>query len=466
MLKSIKVLLPVLCLYVFPLHSQTADDDAIFIRKIHEQTLTNGKCYEWLRELCEIAPGRIAGSSAYQKAVNYTSKKLLETGFDTVFLQPVKVQYWNRGGTEMANISWKVDDENSIEVPLNVLSLGNSVGTGPFGVKAQIIEVKSLDEVDKLGSAVAGKIVFYNRPMDPAYTNTFKSYGSAVDQRVYGASKAAEYGALAVMVRSMTLAMDDHPHTGTLVYKEGIDKIPAVAVSTNQANFISSLIERGAEPVVYIQNNCKFEEEKTDYNVVAEIKGSEYPNEIILVGGHLDSWDLGDGAHDDGAGCVQSMEVLHTLKSMNYKPKRTLRCVLFANEENGLAGGLEYARMAKENKEFHLLALESDAGGFSPRGFSFDAHAEVLVPLYRSISRFVPLFESYGLFFETGGSGADISPLKEMKGLLSGLRPESQRYFDYHHTAIDTFDKVHKRELELGAAAMASLVYIVDKYGL
>ena len=446
--------------------AQTTDEDAIFIKKIHEQTLTRGKCYEWLRELCEKAPGRIAGSQAYQNAVEYTSKKLLEIGFDTVFLQPVKVQYWNRGGTEIARLSWRVDDQNYMEIPIDILSLGNSVGTGTEGIKGEIIEVNSLDEVDSLGNAVAGKIVFFNRPMDASHVNTFRAYGSAVDQRAYGASKAAEHGAVAVIVRSMTLALDDFPHTGTLVYKEGIKKIPAVAVSTNQANFISSLIARGVEPAIYIENHCRFEGERMDYNVIAEIKGSDKPEEFIIVSGHLDAWDVGEGAHDDGAGCVQAMEVLHTLKSLNYRPKRTLRCVLFANEENGLAGGLEYARKAKENNEFHLLAVESDAGGFSPRGFSFDAHPDVIISQYRSVSKFLPLFESYGIFFETGGSGADINPLKDMKGLLCGLRPDSQRYFDYHHTAIDTFDKVHKRELELGAAAMAFLVYIVDKYGL
>lgn len=446
--------------------AQTTDEDAIFIKKIHDQILINSKCHEWLRELCEKAPVRIAGSKAYQNAVEYTSKKLLEIGFDTVFLQPVKVQYWSRGDLETARLSWRADDKNFMDIPLEILSLGNSIGTGPDGVKGEIIEVKSLDEVDTLGSAVKGKVVFFNRPMDASQVNTFKAYGSAVDQRVYGASKAAEYGAVAVIVRSITLALDDFPHTGTLVYKDGIKKIPAVAVSTNHANFISSLIARGVNPSIYIENHCRFEGERVDYNVIAEIKGSEKPEEIILVSGHLDAWDVGEGAHDDGAGCVQAMEVLHTLKSLNYRPKRTLRCVLFANEENGLAGGREYARQAKENNEFHLLAIESDAGGFSPRGFSFDAHPDVIISQYRSVCRFLPLFESYGIFFETGGSGADINPLKDMKGLLCGLRPESQRYFDYHHTANDTFDKVHKRELELGAAAMTSLVYIVDKYGL
>ena len=212
----------------------------------------------------------------------------------------------------------------------------------------------------------------------------------------------------------------------------------------------------------FFNQNCKVYGDIQSFNVIGEIKGSDFPNEIMVVGGHLDSWDLGDGSHDDGAGCVQSMEVLRLFKATNYKPKRTIRVVLFMNEENGLRGGRKYAEMAKKKKEQHVFALESDAGGFTPRGFSFDCSDEN----FAQIESWKPLFEPYLIhLFVRGGSGADIGPLKDSNLVLSGLRPDSQRYFDHHHAENDTFEHVNKRELELGAASMASLVYLMYKYG-
>jgi len=294
---------------------------------------------------------------------------------------------------------------------------------------------------------------------------TFNAYGGAVDQRVWGASKAAEYGGVGAIVRSMTLRQDDHPHTGTMVYKEEFPKISSLAISTNDANFLSDLLKK-EKVTMTVRNNCSPGEEAVSYNVIGEITGTTYPDEIIVIGGHLDAWDVGGGAHDDGAGCAHSLAVIEILNGIGYRPQRTVRCVMFMNEENGLAGGKEYARVSNEKGEYHLAALESDAGGFVPRGFSFDGHAEVLKPFYAKVSKWLPLLESYGLYFTTGGSGADIGPLKSQKGLLIGLRPDSQRYFDYHHTTIDQIEAVNKRELELGAASMASLIYLIDKYGL
>ena len=206
--------------------------------------------------------------------------------------------------------------------------------------------------------------------------------------------------------------------------------------------------------------------QKTSYNVIGEIKGSTHPDEIILVGGHLDSWDVGEGAHDDGAGCVQAMGVLQLIKKLGYQPKRTIRCVLFMNEENGLAGATAYKEASNANKEFHLAAIESDRGGFSPRGFTADGEAAVFTKKFKKVNTWSPLLEPYGLQLSKGGAGADINGLKSQQGLLFGLLPDSQRYFDYHHTATDTFDTVSKRELNLGTAAITSLVYLIDKYGL
>ena len=439
------------------------DEDAFFIKKIYDTALTQGQCYPWLTHLTTKIGGRLAGSPQAAAAVEYTKQMLDTLDLDSVWLEPVMVPHWVRGEKEQVRI---VNSGVIGSMDLNALALGNSIGTGKEGITAEVIEVKSLDEVEKLGAAkIKGKIVFYNRPMDPTQLRTFNAYGGAVDQRGSGPSKAAEYGAVGVLVRSMTTRLDDVPHTGALGYKDGVKKIPAVAISTNDAEVLSRVLKK-EKTQVYIQTTCEMLKDKLSYNVIGEIRGSEKPDEIILVGGHLDSWDIGSGAHDDGAGCVHSMDVLQILKRLNYEPLRTIRCVLFMNEENGLAGGKAYAKASNDRGEYHLAAIESDAGGFTPRGFSSTAHPDVFKPKFKKMTEWLPLLEPYGLEFRTGGSGADITPLKSQKGLLIGFRPDSQRYFDYHHTAIDTIDAVNKRELELGAASITSLLYLIDKYGL
>lgn len=439
-----------------------AENDALFIKKIHDHILNEGMCYNWLEVLSEEIGGRLTGSDGAEKAVAYTGAELKKLA-NKVTYQEVMVPHWQRGSVEKANIITSTGD---LVKELNVTSLGNSKGSGPNGVTGEVLEVHSLDEVKELGKKkVEGKIVFYNRPMDPTLVNTFHAYGGAGDQRVNGPSVAAELGAVGVVVRSLTTLTDNVPHTGTLRYKEGVPEIPAVAVSTIHADILSERISK-EKTHIYLETHSKMLKEKLSHNVVAEIIGTEYPDEIILVGGHLDSWDLAGGAHDDGAGCVHAMEVMNTFKKLNYKPKRTLRVVLFMNEENGLAGGKEYARISKEKGEFHLAAIESDAGGFTPRGFSCDAEDEVFADLYLQLTGHAPLLEPYHLHLSKGGSGADIGPLKDQKGLLIGFRPDSQRYFDYHHTANDNLEAVNERELKLGAAAITSLVYLLDQHGL
>lgn len=436
-------------------------DDAIFIKNIYNKVLLDGSAYQWLNHLTTKIGGRLSGSPEAAKAVDYTRMMLDSLGLDSVWLQPCEVPHWVRGEKEEVHIV-----TSAANITLPALALGNSIATPAAGITAEVIEVRSLDEVEKLGTEnIKGKIVFYNRPMDATQIRTFNAYGGAVDQRVNGPSQAAKYGAVATLVRSMTTLYDDHPHTGTMVNKEGITKIPAVAISTNASEMLSKmLLEK--KVTVFIKTSCETLPPVQSYNVIGEIKGSTHPEEIILVGGHLDSWDVGQGAHDDGAGCVHAMEVIRTLKELNYQPKRTLRCVLFMNEENGLAGGRAYAEAANKKGEMHLAAVESDAGGFTPRGFSCDAENEVFADLYLKLQQWLPLLEPYGLMLSKGGSGADISPLKSQKGLLVGFRPDSQRYFDYHHTATDTFEAVNQRELELGAAAITALIYLIDKHGL
>ena len=462
---KILIVLVAMMAYLPALQSQgeAKNADAFFIRSIYDKALTESRCYDWLTHLTTNIGGRLAGSPEAAAAVEYTRQMLDTLGLDSVWLQPCMVPHWVRGDKEQVRI---VDSQSLGSLDLNALALGNSVGTPHGGIMAEVVEVKTLDEVEQLGhEKIEGKIVFYNRPMDPRQVRTFNAYGGAVDQRVYGASKAAQFGAVAVLVRSMTTLLDDVPHTGVLVYNEEIEKIPAIAISTNDAEKLSALLK--TESVrVFMKANCEKLPDAQSYNVIGEIKGSEYPDEIILVGGHLDSWDVGGGAHDDGAGCVHAMDVMHIIKRTGYQPKRTIRCVLFMNEENGLAGGLEYARISNENKEYHLAAIESDAGGFTPRGFSCDGQDSIFTEKFKKVYEWLPLLEAYNLTLSKGGSGADISPLKSQNGLLFGFRPDSQRYFDFHHTANDTIDAVNKRELELGAAAITSLVFLIDKYGL
>ncbi len=438
------------------------NSDAFFIKKIHDTALTQGKSYEWLRHLTKEIGGRLSGSPEAAAAVEYTRQMLDTLGLDSVWLMPVMVPHWVRGDKEIVRISTSAMGS----IDLKAVALGGSVGTGSPGISAELVEVFSFEELEKLGKeGVQGKIVFFNRPFDPTLLNTFRAYGGAVGQRANGPSEAAKYGAAGVLVRSMASGLDDVPHTGSLRYREDLPKIPAMAISTNDAELLSKALKAG--PVrVYMETNCSQLKDQPSHNVIGEIRGNEKPGEIILVGGHLDSWDLGEGAHDDGAGCVQAMDVLQLMKRMNYQPKRTIRCVLFMNEENGLRGGRKYADEANRLGEKHLAAIESDRGGFTPRGFTVDGNSHLFVKRLSAMQGWLPLLEPYYLHLNKGGSGADISPLRKHNTLLIGYEPDSQRYFDYHHTAADTFETVNKRELELGTAAILSLVYLIDQYGL
>jgi len=438
--------------------AQTEDEKQI--KALYDAALTNGKAYDWLNYLSNQIGGRLSGSVQAEQAVAYTKAEMDALGLDKVWLQPVMVPKWVRGTPEFAYLESKPGFTTNVPI----CALGGSVATPAGGIKANVIEVQGLDELEKLGrEKIKGKIVFYNRPMEAALINTFEAYGGCVDQRSSGAREASKYGALGVIVRSMNLRLDDYPHTGAMNYGDipDTEKIPAAAISTNAAELLSTTLKLDPNIQFYFKQNCKTLDDVPSYNVIGEIKGSTFPDEIMVVGGHLDSWDLGDGSHDDGAGCVQSMEVLRLLKKTGYTPKRTLRVVLFMNEENGLRGGRQYAAEAVAKQENHVFALESDSGGFTPRGFSFDSSDAD----FNTILEWKRFFEPYLVHqFIQGGSGADIGPLKKDGMILAGLRPDSQRYFDHHHAAYDTFEHVNKRELELGAAAMASLIYLVDKY--
>ena len=432
------------------------------LKKIYQTALLDGQSYPWLAHLSNQIGGRLSGSLNAQRAVEWGKEELDALGLDKVWLQPVMVPKWIRGTFEYANI--ETSPGNTINVP--VCALGGSISTPLTGIRAEVVEVQDFEELKTLGEEkVKGKIVFYNRPMQADLINTFSAYSGCVDQRFSGAEEAARLGAVGVIVRSMNLRLDDYPHTGSMSYGDLPlrKRIPVAAISTNGAELLSSMLALNPRLKFYLKQNCKNLPDVQSYNVIGEITGSTYPEEIMVVGGHLDSWDLGDGSHDDGAGIVQSMEVLRIMKKINYRPKRTLRVVLYMNEENGQRGAAKYTEIAQKNNENHVFALESDAGGFTPRGFSIDTTEEKL----KTIQSWAPYFEPYLVhLFVKGGSGADIAPLKTADNVLVGLRPDSQRYFDFHHAANDTFDAINKRELELGAATMASLVFLIDHFKL
>ncbi|MEQ8574436.1 MAG: M20/M25/M40 family metallo-hydrolase, partial [Fulvivirga sp.] len=361
---KILILLTISC---FPLSALAQSEDEKMIKAIFDKTLTEGQAYDNLDYLTNKIGARLSGSPQAAAAVEWSKQVMESYGFDKVYLQEVMVPHWVRGTREKARI---VNSDKLGTREVNVRALGNSVGTGSKGVLAEVVEVMGLDELEKLGKKnIEGKIVFFNRPMDQAQIATFSAYGGAVDQRGSGPSEAAKYGAVGAVVRSVATVADDFPHTGSLRYQEGVPKIPAVAISTNDADVLTKALQDTPKLKFYFETHCEMLPDVLSYNVIGEMTGTEKPDEIIVVGGHLDSWDLGTGAHDDGSGCVQSIEVLRTLKAIGYKPKRTLRAVMFMNEENGLRGGTKYAEIAKEEGENHISALESDSGGFSPRGF-------------------------------------------------------------------------------------------------
>lgn len=439
--------------------SQSSDEQ--MLKSIYKSALTENHCYSWLDDLSNKIGSRLSGSKGAERAVLYTKEQMEKLGLDKVYLQEVMVPKWVRGEKEVAYL-----ELGKQKITFPICALGMSVATPKNGISAPIIEVKSLDELKELGAdKIKGKIIFFNRPMNPEFIETFRAYGGCVDQRSSGAREAGKLGALAVIVRSMNLRLDDLPHTGSTNYgdvpKE--NRIPAAAISTNGAEKLSKMLKDNPSLKFYFKQSCQIYDDVLSYNVIGEITGSEHPDRIMIIGGHLDSWDLGDGSQDDGAGCVQSMGVLELFKKLNYKPKNTIRAVLFMNEENGVKGGAKYAQEAEKNKENHIFAIESDSGGFSPRGFSIESDDAN----FDKIASWKALFEPYLIHvFDKGHSGTDIGPLKSDKMVKVGLRPDSQRYFDYHHAANDTFDSVNKRELELGTAAMASLMYLFDQYGL
>jgi len=432
--------------------------DSGMIRRLADTIFTDGRAYDNLRTLTKKVGARLSGSSGYYKAERWGWQALEEAQADKVSMQECMVPHWVRGGKDTAHFYGA-----GISGGLDVIALGNSVGTGAKPLDAKVILIHNFDELEQRKDDVRGKIVFYNYPFNPLFVETFQAYGDAVRYRGAGASRAAKYGAVGVLVRSMSEGVDNAPHTGALIYTDSLQKIPAAAVGCRDADRLAALLEGHADLSVSLWTHGQMLPDTLAHNVIGELRGSVLPDQYITVGGHLDSWDPAEGAMDDGAGCVQSIEVLRALRAIGYKPRHTIRVVLFANEENGGRGARKYAAAAKEAGEHHLLGLESDAGGFTPRGFSLSLSDDKLA----LIRPWVELLRPYGVYeLEKGGGGSDTNPLQEAVGAVVGeLRPDSQRYFDYHHARTDVLENVNKRELELGTVNMAALIYLVDKYG-
>lgn len=450
----------ILFLAIFFLKSNAQEKTQSEIKPFFDAALNSRKAYNDLRMLCKNFDGRITGSPKAAGAVEYTYQLMLDMNLDTVYKQPVQVPRWVRGEKEQAAIHSSLFGKKDVPVS----ALGMSVGTGENGLTGKVVEVFSFAELEKLGkSEIQGKIVFFNRPMDPTMINTFAAYGGAASQRTQGAAEAAKYGAAGVVVRSLTTALDDYPHTGVMRYNDSVPKIPAVAISTNGADLLSNWLKKDPSLNFFVRTTCETLPEVTSHNVIVEIRGTEYPDEIITVGGHLDSWEPGEGAHDDGAGCMQSIEVLRLFQELGIRPKRTIRAVMFMDEEVAQRGGKEYARQAAVNNEKHYFALESDRGALMPKGFGVsgpDDRVEKILALENH-------FEPFGItYFKKGGGGVDIGPLKQFGTPLSSFVTDMQRYFDYHHSGYDTFEKVHFREFQMGSAAMASFIFLIDKYDL
>ena len=434
--------------------AKTSAQDSAAIRRISDEIMSNNYAYENLRVLCKTIGHRLSGSQQYDAAVKWGQAALLAAGADRVWLQPVDVPKWVRGQEALFIVKGK----KKISIP--VLSLGNSEGTEGKWYKGNIVRFSNIDALKAAPAAdIAGKIVFMDYKFRHEYLNAFEGYGDMVKYRFVGVNEASKKGAMAYVMRSVSTGLDDAPHTGVTFYEDSVRKIPAMAIGNTTADRLVEWLNSGETIRAEMRSECGMHGTVRSYNVIGEIIGQK--EGVIVVGGHLDSWDIGEGAQDDGAGCVQSIEVLRTFKKLNIKPNYTIRAVLFANEENGAKGGKAYADSAHSKGEYHVFALESDAGGYAPRGFSF------VMPAARRemVKSWSPLFLPLGVYdFSQEGGGVDINPLKKLGVAVSGLEPDSQRYFDMHHSRNDVFEDVSKRELHLGATAMTALIYMIDKY--
>lgn len=442
-------------LLISPVQAQVKITSAL-ADSIVRMTLTDLSGYKLLGEICAIGP-RLSGSSTAEKAIMFAKSKMETMGFDSVWLQKTMVPQWVRGAREICTMNKGKKKDNLV-----IASLGGSIGTPGTGLTADVIEINDFEELKLRSNEVKGKIVFYNVKFDHRMLNTFGAYGKAVRYRSNGAIEAAKYGAVGVLLRSISSRNDNVPHVGMMRYNDTIPKIPAAAIGIKDADKLSAALNKSGKISLTLVMDCKTLEDVESYNLICEIKGSAKSNEVVVVSGHYDSWDKGDGAHDDAAGCVQSLEALMVTKKLGIKPQRTLRCIFYMNEENGVRGAVTYAKYAEETAELHYAAIESDRGAFTPRGFSVDADSATI----QAMQRWLPILNRSGIeWIKKGGSGVDISFIKNTNALI-GYVPDDQRYFDYHHSANDVFSEVNPREFSLGSASITLLMLLLSEEGI
>lgn len=438
-------------------HRAQAEQLAPAVNTIISKVLESNAAWKKLVELCDDIGHRLSGSKALEDAIDWAVRVLKADGHINVKKEPVEVVHWTRGSETAELIAPRQE-------ALPILGLGGSVGTPAEGIMAEVVVARDEAELERLGEKVVGKIVLFNNRMPEYHPERGSGYGKTVRFRVHGARLASEKGAVAVLIRSVTAHSLRSPHTGVMRYGDAKKKIPAAALSTEDADLISRFYERGESVKVRLKMEAKTSPTKAiSHNVIAELKGRELPDEVVVIGGHIDSWDTGQGAHDDGAGCVIAMEALTALRELNLVPRRTIRVVLWTNEENGLAGAKAYASAHAAELAKHVAAIESDSGAFKPIGFGLDLKdnaaekdvAKVLTVYAQLLNKLRPQR------VWTGFGGADVGPLRAQGVPAMGLRVDGSKYFNYHHSHADTLDKVDPQELSEGVAAMAAMAYIL-----
>lgn len=426
------------------------------VARILELSAKQTDAWEKMQVLCDDIGHRLSGSPAMERAVAWAVEALRGDGHENVRAEKVMVPKWVRGAESLALI-----EPYARDIPM--LGLGGSVGTPPEGITAPVVCVSDQAELERLGDAVRGKIVLFNAPMSTEGRERGAGYSTAVRYRSNGPRWAARNGAVACLIRSVATASLQSPHTGATGYDKDAATIPAAAISIEFAEQFARMQARGATPVVRLKMEARDHGLVESANVVAELTGRERPEEIVLIGAHLDSWDVGHGAHDDAGGCVSAMQALTVLRQLDLPPRRTIRVVLYTNEENGLAGGKQYVRDHEAEMDRHVAAIESDSGVFRLMGFGLD-HVD---PAKRDravqrLAAIVDLMQPLGkLHAVAGGGGADIGPMKPHGVPLIGVDADMTHYFDLHHSHADTLDKVNPAELNQHVAGLAALAYVL-----
>ena len=411
--------------------------------KIISKSLTDSTAYNRLGYMCDTFGPRLSGSKNLENAINWILKEMNNDGLENVKGEKVAVPTWIRDKESATLLS-------PFKKELSMLGLGGSIATPRGGLKAEVIVVNDWDELESRSNEVPGKIVLFNAP--------FTSYGETVAYRYSGASAAAKHGAVASLIRSIGPWSMNTPHTGVMAYNDDVQKTPHAALTMEDAMMLSRIHDRGNKIIVKLDMNARMVADRWSHNVLGEIKGSMYPDEVVVVGGHIDSWDVGQGAHDDGGACIASWEAIRLIKELGLKPKRTIRCVMWTNEENGGKGNKGYRDMHLDEMDKHVLAIESDGGVFSPKGFGFsgsNSAREIVEEIHE-------LMKPIGAnTISEGGRAADVAPLNDEGVPVMSLKVDGSKYFWYHHTDADTFDKIDFNEFNRCIAAMAIMAYVV-----